>query len=102
MLKRRQFIGALGAFGGSVILSACGGGGAEDAGATTSTSGASAQKTSATAKSASPNGAAMPPATSLIDGTGATWTLSGGVAYRNGAKAGNNYNVVLAMCFNGN
>ncbi|CAH2903853.1 MAG: FIG00458818: hypothetical protein [uncultured Paraburkholderia sp.] len=99
MLKRRQFIGALTALGGSVVLSACGGGGTEEAGATTSSSGA--QKTSAMAKTTSPNGAAMPPATSLIDGTGATWTLSGGVAYRNGAKAGNNYNVNLVLWYGG-
>lgn len=100
MLKRRQFIGALTALSGSVILSACGGGGAEEGGAITANS--AAQKTNATAKGTSPNGAAMPPATSLVDGSGATWTLSGGVAYRNGAKAGNNYNVILALCFNGN
>jgi len=99
MLKRRQFIGALGALGGSVILSACGGSGAEDASATTS--GASAQKTSATAKSASADGSAMPPAASLIDGAGATWTISGGVVYRNGAKAGINYNVSLVLWVSG-
>ncbi|MGF6415760.1 hypothetical protein [Paraburkholderia sp. MM5482-R1] len=99
MLKRRQFLGSLTALGGSVILSACGGGGTEDSGIASS---AAAQKASATAKSASPNGSAMPPASSLIDGAGATWTLSGGSVYQNGAKAGNNYNVIVALCYNGN
>ncbi|SIT42967.1 conserved exported hypothetical protein [Paraburkholderia ribeironis] len=100
MIKRRQFIGTLTALGGSLLLSACGGGGSEDGSG--NTSGATAQNASATAKSASANGTAMPPASSLIDGTGATWTLSGGSAYCNGVKAGNNYNVTLALCYNGN
>ena len=77
MLKRRQFIGALTALGGSVVLSACGGGGSEEASPTSSSG---AQKTSATAKTASPNGTAMHPAKSLIEGARATFTLSGGVA----------------------
>jgi hypothetical protein len=99
MLKRRQFIGALTALGGSVVLSACGGGGSEGG---SSTPGAAALNATALAKAASTNGTAMPPASSLVDGSGATWTLSGGSVYRNGVKAGNNYGVVLAMCFNGN
>ncbi|MGF6855347.1 hypothetical protein OKW29_004234 [Paraburkholderia sp. CI3] len=44
----------------------------------------------------------MPPASSLIDGSGNTWTMTGGSVYKNGAIAGNNYNVTVAMCYNGN
>lgn len=99
MVKRRQFIGALSALGGSVLLSACGGGGADS---TDSATAATARDTTATAKSASSNGTSMPPATSLTDSSGNTWTMSNGSVYRNGTIAGNNYNVTLAMCYNGN
>lgn len=99
MVKRRQFIGALSALGGSVLLSACGGGGSDTS---DNPSGATARNATATAKAASGNGTAMPPASSLIDGSGNTWTMTGGCVYENGALAGNNYNVTLAMCYNGN
>ena len=66
---------------------------------TSGTSGAATAK--ATAHAASANGTAMPPATSLTDSAGAVWTLSGGVVYKNGAVAGINYNVSLALCYNG-
>ncbi|MGF6853343.1 hypothetical protein [Paraburkholderia sp. CI3] len=99
MVKRRQFIGALSALGGSVLLSACGGGGSDSSDNAAS---ATARNATATAKAASGNGTAMPPASSLIDGSGNTWTLSGGSVYKNGVIAGNNYNVAVAMCFNGN
>jgi len=95
MIKRRQFIGCLTALGGSYLLSACGGG--SEGG----TLGSAVSKAAAVSKSASANGSAMPPAGSLIDGSGNTWTLSGGVLYQNGAVAGVNYGVTLAMCFNG-
>jgi hypothetical protein len=91
-------MGALSALGGSVLLSACGGGNSDTSDSASSTA---AQKATATAKSASTNGTAMPPASSLTDGSGNTWTLSGGSAYRNGTIAGNNYNVTLAICYNG-
>jgi hypothetical protein len=96
MVKRRQFIGGLAALGGSYLLTACGGGGEDSSSGTTG--GATAK---ATAHAASANGTAMPPASSLTDSAGAVWTLSGGVAYKNGAVAGNNYNVSLALCYNG-
>jgi hypothetical protein len=91
MLKRRQFISGLAAIGGSYLLSACGGGGA-DGGDNSSGSAATEAKAHA---AASANGTAIPPASSITDSTGAVWTLSGGVVYRNGAKAGNTYNVTL-------
>ena len=43
----------------------------------------------------------MPPASSIVDSSGATWTLSGGVVYRNGSVAGVNYGVVLALWLGG-
>ena len=43
----------------------------------------------------------MPPAGSITDSSGATWTLSNGSVYLNGVKAGNNYNVTLALWYAG-
>ena len=99
MVRRRQFMGALSALGGSVLLSACGGGGSDNS---DNASDATARNSTATAKAASGNGTAMPPASSLVDSSGNTWTMTGGSVYRNGTLAGNNYNVTLAMCYNGN
>ena len=97
MVKRRQFIGGLVALGGSYLLSACGGGESSIASAGSAAVKATARSTA----SASANGTAMPPASSIIDGAGAVWTLSGGVLYKNGVVAGNNYNVALAMYYTG-
>src|SRR4051794_17475866 len=105
MLKRRQFIGALTALGGSAILSACGGG-TDDA---TSSTGSAARSQGATAKSASangqgttsPEGTTMPSASNIIDSTGAVWTLTNGVIYRNGSVVGVNYNVSLVLWYGG-
>ncbi|HZZ11973.1 MAG TPA: hypothetical protein VFE79_14895, partial [Paraburkholderia sp.] len=105
MMKRRQFMGALTALGGSYILTACGGGGSESSDGSSSSngnnSGASAVSNATAHAAASASGTTMPPASSLTDNTGAVWTLSGGSAYRNGAKAGNNYNVQMALIYAG-
>src|ERR1700738_936780 len=98
MVKRRQFIGGLAALGGSYLLSACGGG-SEDG--SSGTAGSAASKATARASAASASGTTMPPAASITDSTGAVWTLSGGVVYQNGAIAGNNYNVTLALWYKG-
>src|SRR5579875_654374 len=96
MLKRRQFISGLAAIGGSYLLSACGGGGGADGSGTS----ASSAITNATAHAAaSASGTIIPPASSIIDSTGAIWTLSNGVVYRNGAKAGNTYNTSLIIYY---
>ncbi|MFM0340775.1 hypothetical protein [Paraburkholderia fungorum] len=98
MVKRRQFIGGLAALGGSYLLSACGGG-SEDSGS--GAPGSAVSKATVRASAASASGTSMPPAASITDSTGAVWTLSGGVVYQNGAKAGNNYNVKLALWYAG-
>src|SRR5258706_16296391 len=98
MVKRRQFIGGLAALSGSYLLSACGGGSADGS---SGTAVSAASKATAHASAASATGTSMPPATSITDSTGAVWTLSGGVLYQNGAVAGNNYNVTLALWYNG-
>ncbi|KAA1006837.1 hypothetical protein FVF58_25105, partial [Paraburkholderia panacisoli] len=98
MVKRRQFIGGLAALGGSYLLTACGGGGEDGSSGTT---GAATSKATAHASTASASGTAMPPASSITDSAGAVWTLSGGLLYKNGAVAGGNYNVALALWYNG-
>jgi len=98
MVKRRQFMSGLAALGGSYLLSACGGG-SEDGSNGTAVSAAS--KATAHASAASASGTTIPPAASITDSSGAVWTLSGGVLYQNGAVAGVNYNVVLALWING-
>ncbi|MBP0594413.1 hypothetical protein J8I87_33065 [Paraburkholderia sp. LEh10] len=97
MVKRRQFLGCLTALGGSYILSACGGGSEDASGASV---GADAKAT-ARAVSASASGTTVPSATSITDSTGAVWTLVKGSVYKNGAKAGNTYNVSLLLYYNG-
>ncbi|WP_144107636.1 hypothetical protein [Paraburkholderia sp. BCC1886] len=97
MMKRRQFISGLAAIGGSYLLSACGGGGSEDAGSSASPVADATARASATSAS----GTTMPPAASITDSTGAVWTLSKGSVYRNGVMPGNNYNVTLVLYYNG-
>ena len=94
MVKRRQFMSGLAALGGSYLLSACGGGGGSDEGTSTAANAATAKAT-ANSSAASASGTTIPPASSITDNTGATWTLSGGVAYKNGVDAGNNYKMFL-------
>lgn len=50
---------------------------------------------------ASPDGTAIPPATSFTDNGGNVWTLSGGVIYRNGGTVGNTYNVTVLLWYGG-
>lgn len=108
MIKRRQFLGCLTAFGGSYLLTACGGGSSDGIGsaagavANNATNGAAVGNAVANAASpASANGTSLPSASSIIDNSGNVWTLSGGVVYRNGAVAGVNYNVALALWYSG-
>lgn len=97
MVKRRQFIGCLTALGGSYLLSACGGG-SEDG---NSTDQSAVNKATAHAGTPSASGTAIPPASSITDNSGAVWTLANGSVYRNGAKAGNTYNVALVLYYSG-
>ncbi|WP_109479981.1 hypothetical protein [Paraburkholderia sp. C35] len=96
MNNRRQFLGRLTALGGSYILTACGGG----SGGPGDVAGDAVAKATARV-AASASGATIPSATSIVDNSGATWTLSGGSVYRNGTKAGNNYNVSLVLFYGG-
>jgi hypothetical protein len=55
-----------------------------------------AVKATAAAK-ASPNGAAIPPDSKIIDSGGHVWTLAGGIAYKNGADAGHSSQLTLLV-----
>ncbi|MBC8739967.1 hypothetical protein F6X40_25015 [Paraburkholderia sp. UCT31] len=121
MIKRRQFIGGLTALSASYLLTACGGGSGSSnatgkAAAATGASGAAAasgasatsstaDNTSPVAKASvpnmSPDGTSLPSAPYIIDQFGATWTLSNGVIYRNGATFGITYNVSLVLFYGG-
>lgn len=79
--------------GGSYVLAACGGGGSEDGSAGAGSAAGSAVTSAKAHAAASASGTIIPPASSITDSTGAVWTLTGGSVYRNGAKAGNTYNV---------
>ena len=98
MIKRRQFLGGLAAFGGSTLLAACGGSNAEDGG---SVVGSTVSKATARASAASADNTAIPPASSITDSSGGVWTLSGGLAYLNGQVAGGNYNTSLVLWYGG-
>ncbi|SIT45544.1 conserved exported hypothetical protein [Paraburkholderia piptadeniae] len=82
MIKRRQFLGGLTALGGAYLLNAYG-------------------QTSGIAAGASPDGTAIPSASSIIDKMGSKWTVSNGVIYRNGSTVGNTYNVSLLLWYGG-
>ncbi|HZZ13325.1 MAG TPA: hypothetical protein VFE79_21775 [Paraburkholderia sp.] len=88
MIQRRQFLGCLTALGGSVVLSACGGGGGSDGAETGSGAGKSATTsgTGATSQTGA-NTAAVPPAsggtTTVADGTSPG--LSGGTTSNAGS-----------------
>jgi hypothetical protein len=105
MLKRREFLGCLTALGGSYLLTGCGGGSGSSAGGSiaNTTSSNPAAKAMAVANAAvaaaSPNNTTIPPSTSIVDTSGAIWTLVNGVVYQNGAVAGVNYNVAMVLYF---
>lgn len=98
MVKRRQFLGHLTALGGTYLLSACGGGSEAGSGITSKSAVA---KVAAPASSTSASGTTLPAASSITDGTGAVWTLSNGVIYKNGGTVGISYNVSLVLWYGG-
>ncbi|EDZ99242.1 conserved hypothetical protein [Burkholderia sp. H160] len=107
MIKRRQFLGGLTALSASYLLTACGGGGSgsasDKASAAAAASGA-AGNTAPVAKDASgisADGTTLPASPYILDQFGATWTLSNGVIYRNGATVGDTYNVSLVLFYGG-
>lgn len=53
------------------------------------------------ATTASPSGTVFPPATSLVDSTGASWSIVKQVAFKNEAQAGITSNVALLLYFDG-
>jgi hypothetical protein len=96
VINRRQFLGSLTALGGSYVLTACGGG------AGSAADGSVVVKAmSQSVAAASDNGTTVPPATSIVDYQGSVWTLKGGSVYKDGVKAGNNYNVSLMLWYGG-
>ncbi|OTP78176.1 hypothetical protein PAMC26577_05955 [Caballeronia sordidicola] len=108
MIKRRQFLGCLTAFGGSYLLTACGGGSSDGIGNADGAVANSATNNAAVgnavvnaATTASADGTSLPSSAKIVDNSGNVWTLSGGVVYRNGAVAGVNYNVALALWYAG-
>jgi hypothetical protein len=92
MLKSTKFITGVTAIVGSCLLVACGGG---DGGV-----GSDLAATAAKAV-ASADGTAIPPATAITDNSGNRWTVSGGVVYKNGAKAAYTSNVTLLLLYGG-
>jgi hypothetical protein len=95
---RRGFLASVLAGAGTLALSACGGGDSSAA------SGAVSSRASAATMGAlttSADGTTIPSATQIIDSSGATWTLSNGVVYRNGAPAGYTAGVNLLLWYNG-
>src|ERR1700733_8198452 len=55
----------------------------------------------AMAATASVNGANIPALSQIVDASSNVWTLSSGVVYENGAKAGFSDGVILLLEFNG-
>lgn len=86
---RRKFIAGLLAGAGSLALTACGGGGGSSSGTAVANTAAKAK-----AQSESAQETVMPPATSIIDSGGNTWTLVNGAVYQGGV---NTYCPVVAV-----
>ena len=96
-MNRRGFLAGLLTGAGALALSACGGGGSDGGTAETS---AALRSVANAAITASPNGTTIPSATTIIDASGAKWTVSGGVVYRNGSKAGYTSQAALLLWYN--
>ncbi len=87
-----------------LTLAACGGGTTSSTQAPSSANSAfsvafhvkAAAEITAAAK-ASPNGAATPPESKIIDSGGHVWTVAGGVVYENGADAGHSSEITLLV-----
>ena len=90
-------------FGVSCLaLGACGGGGTVGSNAATSqVAMGSVMKAAAARSTASPNGTTIPSAAQIIDGSGNTWTVTGGVISMDGALAGYSNAVTLLVYDNG-
>lgn len=86
MINRRKFLASMSALSGTYMLSACGGGGSDLPQAATKASDDSTQLDS-TAKAAvvtpSADGTTIPSGTSIVDKTGAVWTVTGAIVYKN-------------------
>jgi hypothetical protein len=92
---RRKFITALFASAGSMALAACGGGGGSES------SGASAGAVAnAKAKAESGQQTVMPPASSITDAAGNTWTLSNGAVFQGGVNTNCPVVAVYVMYWN--
>jgi Glycosyl hydrolase catalytic core len=98
-MDRRGFLASALASAGVFALSACGGG---SGGSDSTAAGASAavRGVANAAITVSPNGTTIPSATKIIDSAAARWTVSNGVVYRNGAKAGYTSQVTLLLWYN--
>ncbi|WP_250468022.1 hypothetical protein [Caballeronia sp. GAFFF2] len=86
MINRRKFLASMTALPGTYMLSACGGGGVgelPESSAKASDDSALPDSTAKAAANASADGTTIPNGTSIIDKTGAVWTLSGGMVYKN-------------------
>lgn len=93
MYNRRNFLSSLSIMAASALLTACGG----------DNKNASSQiSVSNSVNNASPDGTSIPPASSIIDSTGATWTVENEVIYYNGTADTRTYNVTLLLWFGQN
>jgi len=100
-MKRRRFLGHLAATAGAPILVACGGevsmSGSDGANASPS----AAAKAGAAA-GVSPNGTMVTDSTgSIVDNSGAVWTLNGNIVYRNGTAAMTAWSVSMILWYGG-
>ncbi len=99
-MKKKHFI-VYSVFASSLILSACGGG-ADNAPSSVNNSATDpAAVANAATKPASANGTTIPSGTSIVDSSGATWTVTNGVIYRAGQKAGFSASVTLLLWYSG-
>ncbi|MFM0136262.1 hypothetical protein [Caballeronia grimmiae] len=99
MIDRRKFLISMAAVSGSQLLAACGGGDVGDLpGSSEKTVNdlTLPESTNKAAANASPDGTTIPSASSIVDKTGAVWTLSGGVVYKN-STAVSIANVVMLL-----
>ncbi len=87
---------------GTLILSACGGGGSDGTPSSVVNSATDPLAVVDIAKHpASVSGTVIPPATSISDSSGAVWTVKSGVVYRANQKAGFSQDVIALLWYAG-
>ncbi|GGD80876.1 beta-glucosidase [Caballeronia grimmiae] len=99
-MRKNHFI-VYSVFASSLILSACGGGADSLPSSVANSANDPAAVAKAGTRAPSPNGTTIPSGTSIVDSSNAVWTVTNGVIYRAGQKAGFSQAVIQLLWYGG-